>query len=238
MSAQDNTKQEKQEKNHPEQPAEFGGAETVEGFSAYQKLLARMDETGPVARLRSEVELPDFNPAWLDAAPRFKVDPADIEITETEETTDAPVVAANSGGFKRYYSIAAMFFIALVAGAFYFQDGMGLTANGDEVLRLKNGAIVRGIVLERVGNELTVQTRDGIFRINAKEGAGIQYSVARHEDGHGNEIIFLKNGAIVRGEVRERVGGKLIVHTEDGSFQINSGELRAITYIAQSDHEH
>ena len=82
----------------------------------------------------------------------------------------------------------------------------------EDVVHLKNGGIVRGMIIEQIPNEsLKVQTQDGSLFVYTMDE--IAKASAK------NQVVYLKNGSVIRGAVIEQIlGVSLEVQTQDGSL--------------------
>ena len=82
----------------------------------------------------------------------------------------------------------------------------------EDVVHLKNGGIVRGMIIEQIPNEsLKVQTQDGSLFVYTMDE--IAKASAK------NQVVYLKNGSVIRGATIEQIlDVSLKVQTQDGSL--------------------
>ena len=82
----------------------------------------------------------------------------------------------------------------------------------EDVVHLKNGGIVRGMIIEQIPNEsLKVQTQDGSLFVYTMDE--IAKASAK------NQVVYLKNGSVIRDALTEQIlGVSLKVQTQDGSL--------------------
>jgi len=90
----------------------------------------------------------------------------------------------------------------------------------EEVVYLKNGSIIRGVIIEQVPNEtLKIKTRDGsifVFKIDETEKITKEESNTR---ANYDDVVYLKNGSIIRGIIIEQVfNEKIKIKTHEGNI--------------------
>ena len=104
--------------------------------------------------------------------------------------------------------------------------------NYQDVLYLRNGSVIRGVIIEQVPNEsLKIETPDGnlfVFKMNEVEKMTI-FS-ATSQNGY-QDVVYLKNGSIIRGTITEQVSNEsLKIETPDGNlFVCKMDEIKKMT---------
>ena len=118
-----------------------------------------------------------------------------------------------------------LFLLVIVAGmALPLQAQKGY----EEVVYLKNGSIIRGVIIEQVPNEtLKIKTRDGsvfVFKIDETEKITKEESNTRTNY---DDVVYLKNGSVIQGTIIEQVlNEKIKIKTHEGNiFVYNTDEI-------------
>lgn len=175
-------------------------------------------------------EFPEFEAGWLEQDPTL----------DAELPFAGRVLAMSRRGGRLSLGLAAGVLFAFILGALFGTYVISHQATGySDVLRLRNGARLRGKVVNLVGNQMVVETQDSVYVIDSDQMKSLKYGRAQTSQSAGSsqfpdsEMIELKNGIVLRGRILNQTGSELVFEADGENFMLNRDQVRKITYLAE-----